>query len=115
MKRERRKYPRADIRANATITVGGRDISVVTRNISRCGMLLAASDPIDEFTVIALSLELPYLNDTVSVNCEGVIVRVQMGFEPDYPYSLAVHFVELEEATGDRISAYVDDALSGIT
>ena len=111
MKNERRKYPRADVQVDATITFDGRDISVVTRNISRCGMLLGASAAIDEFTVIAVSLELPHSDGTIRVNCEGVIVRVQIDFEDDYPYSLAVHFVEVEEAIGDKISAYVDSVM----
>ena len=115
MERERRKYPRADVRTNAVISVDGKPISVVTRNISRCGMLMETSAAIDEFTVIAVTLELPFSDEAVKVNCEGVVVRIQPGQEPDYPYSLAVHFVEVEEATGDRISAYVDNALSDNT
>jgi len=113
MERERRKYSRADIRVNATITVDGQDISVTTKNISRSGMLLDATDPIEEFTVIAVTLELPYLNGEIKINCEGVIVRAAMGFESAFPYSLAVHFIDIEEASGDEISAYVDSALSG--
>jgi len=36
-----------------------------------------------------------------------------MGFESAFPYSLAVHFIDIGEASGDEISAYVDSALSG--
>jgi c-di-GMP-binding flagellar brake protein YcgR len=113
MERDRRKYPRVKIRVKGTITVDGDPVSVITRNISRTGMLLDASDPIGEFTVIGIILELPDTEETIKVNCEGVIVRVQPGFEPDLPYSLAVHFVETEGISEEKISAFVDKALTG--
>jgi hypothetical protein len=113
MERERRKYPRANVRVNAVISVDNKPISVVTRNISRSGMLLETTDSIDEFTVIAVTLELPFSEETVRINCEGVIVRIQPGQEPGFPYSLAVHFVEIDEPSGDIISKFVDMALTG--
>ncbi len=113
MERDRRKYPRANIRVKGTITIDGAPVSVITRNISRTGMLLDASDPISEFTIIGITLELPNAEETVKVNCEGVIVRVQPGFEPDLPYSLAVHFVETGGISEEKISAFVDNALTG--
>ena len=112
MDRERRKYPRADIRVNGTLSVDGVPVSVVTRNISRSGMLLDASDAIDEFTIIGIILELPVSGEMVKVDCEGVIVRVRPGFEPDLPYSLAVHFVDAEGNSGELIGEFVDKALS---
>lgn len=112
MERDRRKYPRADIRVNGTLSVDGVLVSVVTRNLSRSGMLLDASNTIDEFTVIGITFELPVSGETVKVDCEGVIVRVEPGYEPDFPYSLAVHFVEERGNSGEIIGAFVDRSLS---
>lgn len=98
--RERRKHLRAKISLNGVL-VGedGREIEISSVNISESGMLIAAREPVEEFTVVSAVLRLPGPDngeEEVEVYCESVVVRIEYDSGSEFPYRLAVHFSRLD-------------------
>ncbi|UCE26256.1 MAG: PilZ domain-containing protein [Candidatus Coatesbacteria bacterium] len=109
---ERRRYPRAEISLNGVI-IGDddREIEMKSLNISESGVLIAAREPLDEFTVISAVMRLPGPDngkEALEVYCEGVVVRIEYDNASDYPYRIAVHFSRLEQEAKAAIREIVE-------
>jgi c-di-GMP-binding flagellar brake protein YcgR len=110
--RERRRYPRAEISLNGVI-IGDddREIEITSLNISESGMLIAAKEPLDEFTIISAVMRLPGPDngrEALEVYCEGVVVRIEYDNASEYPYRIAVHFSRLEQEARAAVREIVE-------
>lgn len=111
---ERRRYPRSEISLNGVI-IGDddREIEITSVNISESGMLIAAKEPLDEFTLISAVMRLPGPDngrEALEVYCEGVVVRIEYDNASEYPYRIAVHFSRLEREARAAVRDIVESA-----
>lgn len=103
--RERRRFPRV-----ATCLSGGfivhpakaEEIAIVTRNISQSGLYCDCESLFEIFTIVRVRLlaNLPESKRKKprEIICEGIVVRcAQEGKEPRYPYSVAIHFLDISD------------------
>lgn len=110
--KERRRYSRAKISLNGVI-IGDddREIEITSVNISESGMLIAAKEPLDEFTIISAVMRLPGPDngrEALEVYCEGVVVRIEYDNASEYPYRIAVHFSRLEHEARAAVREIVE-------
>lgn len=112
--KERRRYPRAEMSLNGVI-IGDddREIEITSVNISESGMLIAAKEPLDEFTIISAVIRLPGPDngrEALEVYCEGVVVRIESDNASEYPYRIAVHFSRLDHEARAAVREIVESA-----
>ncbi len=99
---DRRRHPRAF--ADFDVAIGN---SLVTaRDVSRSGLRCVVDEPIREMTEVEMTLQVPQpTGPTVRVVGRGAVVRVDR--TADGRFELAILFLELDDAGGDAIDAYV--------
>ena len=103
--REKRRFPRV-----ATCLSGGflvhptepEESAIVTRNISQSGLYCDCESLFEVFTIVKVRLlaNLPESKRKKprEIICEGIVVRcAQEGKEPHYPYSVAIHFLDISD------------------
>jgi c-di-GMP-binding flagellar brake protein YcgR len=115
--KERRRYPRAEISLNGVLVgEGDKEVEITSVNISESGMLIAAKEPLDEFTIVSAVIRLSGPDngrEDVEVYCEGVVVRIEYDNASEYPYRIAVHFSRLDPEARAAIREMVQRAGEG--
>lgn len=110
---ERRREPRYDrnlpLRVGHDSTDGLRAESI---NISTRGLYCKSPRYVAPFAKLRVAVELPFVGgDTATVECEGVVVRVEPEVETVgvKDYRLAVYFLNLEDSCAELIARFVEE------
>ncbi len=111
--KDRRQAPRAPERVPLSITDGGRDLQVETKDLSASGACCVLSQFIPLMTKVTLRLEVQNGTTRVSIRCTGVIVRIEPIGTPEAPrYNMAVFFTDLSDQDRGAISRFIRERLS---
>lgn len=110
---ERRREPRYDrklpLRVGHDSAEGLRAESI---NISTRGLYCKSPRYVAPFAKLKVAVELPFATrDAATVECEGVVVRVEPPTETVgvREYRVAVYFLNLERAAADLIARFVQE------
>lgn len=110
---ERRQAPRASERVPLSITDGGVDVRVDTKDLSASGACCVTSQFIPLMTKVTLRLDVPHGAQRVSITCAGVIVRIEPIGTPEAPrYNTAIFFTDISDQDRGAISRFVRERLS---
>ncbi|MBE0616543.1 MAG: PilZ domain-containing protein [Proteobacteria bacterium] len=111
---ERRQEPRYDrnlpLRVGHDSTDGLRAESI---NISTRGLYCKSPRYVPPFAKLKVAVELPFASrDAATVECEGVVVRVEPETEAVgvKEYRLAVYFLNLERECSELIARFVEES-----
>ena len=110
---ERRRAPRIAQQLSLTISNGGFALSTETRNLSATGAYCSVERFIPPMTKLQLRLELPEQGGTTTVECIGVVVRVEPTIHSAERagYDMAVYFTELSDRDRAAIERFVRQRL----
>lgn len=111
---ERRREPRYD--RNLPLRVGhdsADGLRAESINISTRGLYCKSPRYVPPFAKLKVSVELPFATrDAATVECEGVVVRVEPEAETlgVKEYRLAVYFLHLESECAELIARFVEES-----
>lgn len=111
---ERRREPRYD--RNLPLRVGHDScdgLRAESINISTRGLYCKSPRYVAPFAKLKVAVELPFAGSgTATVECEGVVVRVEPEVETVgvKEYRLAVYFLNLEQACAELIARFVEES-----
>jgi hypothetical protein len=103
--RERRKFLRVPVCLSGGFLAHPAKLAesaIVTRNLSQSGLYCDCESQLEMFTIVKVRL-LIHLPESKrkkaqEILCEGIVVRcAKEGKEPDYPYSIAIHFLDISD------------------
>lgn len=107
--KERREYPRLDLKLPVKVVANGYDFSTTTQNISCVGTYCRITKYVPPFTRVAIKMNLPITENQqkkdYQVECKGVIVRSED--ESGGGFNIAVFFNEIKENQRKIISKYI--------
>lgn len=107
--KERREYPRVDLKLPVKVVANGFDFSTTTQNISCVGTYCRITKYVPPFTRVAIKMKLPISENRqtkdYNVECKGVIVRSED--ETGGGFNIAVFFNEIKDNQRKIISKYI--------
>lgn len=108
---ERRGAPRLDIRVEVELDLPGTEHPLLgtSLNVSHSGVYFETGYFMEEGTKLPMIIRLPEEDDQWLLLQEGIVVRcVPPQEDPDREdYKVACFFYDIDEATRDRLDAYV--------
>ena len=113
---DRRRAPRVDTRLPLSLGERTAELLTTTHNISASGAYCTVRKFLAPMTKLQVRMELPNDGHLVSIECRGVVVRV----EPPEPaprratYRVAIFFSDLSERNRALISQFVQARLSAV-
>lgn len=115
-RKERRRHPRS--RTGFALEIEGQKEPGISHveNISQSGVLCHIGRPIDEMTIMAVTIVLPSRGETANENqveCEGVVVRCEPteGSDGKEFYRVAIFFMHISDEARSRIARFVEEDL----
>lgn len=115
VKQERRRAQRVDASLAINLHLDTGSGQAETLDVSANGVHFRAPDYIEPMTKLALSFDVDFGDgETGSVECEGIVARVQ----PDLPsddveaYDVAVFFTTIDAESLHRLERYVERRLT---
>ena len=112
MKREQRRYPRADAKWPVTINAGEDFFTGETMDISAGGAFICCQRSIGEAAKVQLSfLDLPSLNRPLPVMAEVIRSDIYCAEDESRPYGIGIRFIAITKEDRELISALVSDDL----
>ncbi len=112
--RERRRHPRVPERVALGVLDGGAELSTETHNLSAAGAYCTIDRFIAPMSKLQLRFELPGRQARRTIQCSGVVVRVEpvVANAQRGRYHVAVLFTELSERDRGLIERFVRQRLS---
>ena len=110
----RRKEPRYDRSLPVRVADDSPDgLKAESINISTRGLYCRTKRYVAPFAKLKVAMELPFASrDPATVECEGVVVRVEPQTEAlgGKEYRVAVYFLNVERETQDLIAQYIEES-----
>lgn len=112
MKREQRRYPRADADWSVIINAGEDFLTAKTIDISAGGAFICCQKSIGEAARVHLSfLDVPSLNRPLPVMAEVIRSNIHCIEDESRPYGMGIRFTGITNEDRKIISAVVSDHL----
>lgn len=91
------------------VAVGSGTERVESLNVSANGVYFMSSAYLEPLTRLEIMLELPIGDESRTVSCAGVVVRVQPEVEKDdvEEYNIACYFTDVSSDDQDALEAYI--------
>ena len=102
----RRQYPRYNVDVQVSVSIANEHFEARTRDVSRAGLCLVASEPISRETEISLELVLTFGEDGMSEPLK-ILGRVAWCTALFGAYQIGVKFVKVDEELARYLNMFV--------
>ena len=102
----RRQYPRYNVDVQVSVSIANEHFEARTRDVSRAGLCLVASEPISRETEISLELVLTFGDDGMSEPLK-ILGRVAWCTALFGAYQIGVKFVKVDEELARYLNMFV--------
>jgi hypothetical protein len=102
----RRQHPRFNVDVKVSVSVASQSLDARTRDISRAGLCLIATQPIARETEVALEMVLTFGDDGVSEPL-SILGRVAWCTALFGSYQVGVKFVKVDDERGKYLDMFV--------
>ena len=105
---------RRETRHEKSLTFSVRDsadavVRAETINISSRGLYCTTNHRVPLYSKLRVAMELPMDDgDSEQLDCEGVVVRLEEDGASAGKFSLAIYFLNIDEASAKRLDGYLD-------
>jgi hypothetical protein len=102
----RRQHPRFNVDVKVSVSIANENLAARTRDISRAGLCLIATQPIARETEVALEMVLTFGDDGVSEPL-SILGRVAWCTALFGSYQVGVKFVKVDDERGKYLDMFV--------
>jgi hypothetical protein len=102
----RRQHPRFNVDVKVSVSIANENLAARTRDISRAGLCLIATQPIARETEVALEMVLTFGDDGVSEPL-SILGRVAWCTALFGAYQVGVKFVKVDDERGKYLDMFV--------